>query len=198
MYICTPVNHDYLYVAVVVGRDHGSGAHRGGRGQGWALEGDAAVCDGKRRGKGAGDARALRVGRRWRQETGLCRNRGRKVVDTSWIYIFTDGLYSHISVYCLHYALGDNGAKKTCLRRNRWRQVVDVSNLSIHTYPYVNCSLYASAAMGPRNVSMSKPPEKSSDMAVSRSRRMGLPSSGIVLRTLFLLAADLRRHPTHI
>ena len=32
----------------------------------------------------------------------------------------------------------------------------------IHTYPYVNCSLYASAAMGPRSVSMSKLREKSS------------------------------------
>jgi len=31
-------------------------------------------------------------------------------------------------------------------------------------------------------------------MVVSRCRGIGPPSSGIVLRTLFLLAADLRRH----
>jgi len=33
-------------------------------------------------------------------------------------------------------------------------------------------------------------------MVISRCRGIGPPSSGIVLRTLFLLAADLRRHPT--
>jgi len=33
-------------------------------------------------------------------------------------------------------------------------------------------------------------------MVVSRCRGIGPPSSGIVLGTLFLLAADLRRHTT--
>jgi len=34
------------------------------------------------------------------------------------------------------------------------------------------------------------------NMVVSLCRGTGPPSSGIVLETLFLLAADLRRHPT--
>jgi len=33
-------------------------------------------------------------------------------------------------------------------------------------------------------------------MVVSRCRGIGPPSSGIILGTLFLLAADLRRNPT--
>jgi len=50
----------------------------------------------------------------------------------------------------------------------------------------------------PGSQSSSEKEKEKRILVVSRCRGIGSPSSGIVLKTLFLLAADLRRHPTSV